>query len=209
MCICKGKSKGMFGRVRTKVYRGYLLGNYSTEPYRSVWCGHSTSNTPEKFSICELETGTRHFGKGMSGVFTLFDTSCNIILGMCICKGESKGMFGRVRTKVYREYVLGNYSTEPYRSVWYGHSTISNTPVKFSICELDTGTRHFGKGISGVFTLPKRFGTASIRYRTFRYGLVRTRYRSPPVRQVRFDLKNKCPTLGYFGTTSSRYPTLS
>ena len=50
-------------------------------------------------------------------------------------------MFGRVRTKVYRGYLLGIYPTEQSAMVQY---------------ELDTGTRYFGK-----------FGTTSISVRHF------------------------------------------
>ena len=43
----------------------------------------------------------------------------------------SKGMFGKVRTKVYRGYLLGKYPTEPYRSVRNGRNSLQNTPVWF------------------------------------------------------------------------------
>ena len=83
--------KGMFGRVRTKVYRGYLLGKYPAEPYRSVPVGFGTNSKPVPetsvssvrpfkctpgagipstaipgvpvFAQYGLDIGTRHFGK--------------------------------------------------------------------------------------------------------------------------------------------------
>ena len=44
----------------------------------------------------------------------------------------SKVVFGRVRTKVYRGYLLCKYPTEPYRSVRYGrNNTLRKTLVRF------------------------------------------------------------------------------
>ena len=42
-----------------------------------------------------------------------------------------KGMFGRVRTKLYRGYSLVKYPTEHCRSVRYDRNTLRNTPVRF------------------------------------------------------------------------------
>ena len=44
---------------------------------------------------------------------------------------DSKGMFGRVRTKLYRGGFLGKYPTGPYRRVRYGLNILPNTPVRF------------------------------------------------------------------------------
>ena len=53
-------------------------------------------------------------------------------------------MFGRALTKVYRGYLFGKQSTEPYRGVRYDRNTLPNALVKAKY-EVDTGTRHLVK----------------------------------------------------------------
>ena len=70
----------MFGRVRTKVYRGHLLGKYPTDVFcvRNFLYGLNTlptehsgmvryeldAGTPTlRYVRYDLNTGTRHFGK--------------------------------------------------------------------------------------------------------------------------------------------------
>ena len=42
-----------------------------------------------------------------------------------------KGMFDRVRIKVYRGYLLGVYPVEVFGKVRYGFNTLPDTPVCF------------------------------------------------------------------------------
>ena len=54
------------------------------------------------------------------------------------------GVLGRVRTQLYRVYLLGKYPTEAFGMVRYGlniHPTEHSGKVRYG---LDTGTRHFG-----------------------------------------------------------------
>ena len=170
----------MFRRAHTKVYRGYLLRKYPTEPYRSVRYGRNTQpNTPVRFgtnSIPVPDTSVSSarpqylyptLGSGFTpyiGVYTLNLSECS---------------------------VRRQYPTKHSGKVRY---------------ELDTGTRHFGKfgttpisvpdtsvrvfhRIPGAYALAMWFGTASIPYRKTRYS----------------SASNSMPvpgTYGKFGTTA-------
>ena len=51
----KQHCKGMFDRVHTRAYRGYFLGKYRTEPYRSFRYGRNTlPNTPVRFGTAAI-----------------------------------------------------------------------------------------------------------------------------------------------------------
>ena len=98
-----------------------------------------------------------------------------------------KGMFGRVRTKVYRGYLLRIYLTEPYRSVRYGLNTLPNYTGVFgtnSIPVPDTLVRVYRGYTEGMylFTLPKWFGTTSIPVPDSTLSSVRPQYRCPMLR---------------------------
>lgn len=98
-------------------------------------------------------------------------------------KYSKGGVFGRVRSIVYRRYFLGKYPTEVFGKVRHGLSTLQSTPVRLGMYEVDTGTWHFG-----MFDTPTKNTPAMYRYTIPNTPLLRNIYRRKFPRSERYRI---------------------
>ena len=117
-------TKGLFGRVRTKAYRGYWLGKYPTEMFRTIrydtlpTCsvGFGTASIPyQNVRYGSVRYPTEMLDRVRYGLDTL--PKCSVWFGTIPYRNVRQGS------------VRPRYPTDQSCEVWY---------------ELDTGNRHFG-----------------------------------------------------------------
>ena len=87
------------------------------------------------------------------------------------CLQYFKDVLGRVRTKVYRGYLLSKFPTEVFGKVRYGLDTLPNTPI--------------------------RFGTNSTPVPDTSVSSLRPQYQHPTLRYVRYALNTGTRQFGY------------
>ena len=147
----------------------------------------------------------------MNGLFQVVPTSTVVTRQTPISLGWKnifyKGVYGRVRTKVYRGYLLGKYLTEVFGKVRYGLNTLPNTPVKFDTASIPYRTSvWFGTNSTPVPDTSARVCRGCLPYRR---GSVRPQYRAKHSGIVRYELDTGARHFAKLGTTSLPVPDTS